>query len=151
MADHILDGPVWSALATVHARFSLGSQSARRFQSDISPLSAARDEGLESLIESANLIGSTDRIIIGQANRIICPPDTRATIMITAWQMLFEDSKPQHRRGHAVEQLGENDAPAMMARAALTKPGSSVDRTHLLGEYWGIKQGGDWSQWPANV
>ena len=151
MADHILDRPVWSALATVHARFSLGSQNARRFQSDISPLGAARDEGLESLTELGNLIRSTDGIIIGQENRIICPPDTRATTMITAWQMLFDDSKSQYRRGHAVEQLGENDAPAMMARAALTKPGSSVDRTHLLGEYWGIKQGGDWSQWPANV
>ena len=84
MADHILDRPVWSALATVHARFSPGSQNARRFQSDVGPLGAARDEGLESLTELGNVIRSTDRIIIGQANRIICPPDTRATIMITA-------------------------------------------------------------------
>jgi predicted GNAT family acetyltransferase len=41
-----------------------------------------------------------------------------------------------------MRRLGAKDAPAMMALTSLTNPGPFANRTHLLGEYWGIDQDG---------
>jgi len=142
MNDHVLDRPVWSALASVHTKFSIGSQHARRFQDDISPFGAARDESANSLAELGRLIESTGSIVLAQASPIICPPGTRATTMTLASQMLFEQSELQPRGGYSIGQLGKDDAPSMMALATLTNPGPFSARTYLLGEYWGIKDNG---------
>jgi predicted GNAT family acetyltransferase len=142
MDNHILDRPVWSSLTSVHAHFSAGSNLARRFQDDISPFAAARDESTQSLSGLAELIPATGNIMVAQANPIICPPDSRATVVTTAAQMLFCESKIQPEKYHTIEQLNKYDAPAMLALATLTKPGPFLNRTHLLGEYLGVKHDG---------
>lgn len=142
MADHDLDRPVWNALSSVHAGFSIGSAHARRFHPDVNPLGAARDESAESLTELGNLIGSAGSTVIAQAVPIVCPPGTRATMTAPASQMLFDKSEPPGLLDVPIVPLGEDDAPAMMALAALTRPGPFGPRTRELGEYWGIKDNG---------
>ena len=142
MDDHCLNRPVWNALVTEHAGFSIGSLRARCFESDISPFGAACDESAESLAELGSLTASAGRLILAQADAIICPPSASLTMMTPALQMVFDASKLAQRRGLTIRKLGPQDAPAMIALATLTKPGPFAERTYVLGEFWGIERDG---------
>ncbi len=139
MNDHILDRPNWSALTSTHAPFSAGSQYARRFENDISPFAGARDESTQSLSDLTALIPDNGQILIAQAERIISPPKTRSIFAGTAHQMIYEGIEPGPVSQHPIERLTNTNSPAMQELAALTKPGPFLQRTHLLGEFWGVK------------
>ena len=142
MDNHILDRPIWSSLNSAHAHFSVGSQCARRFECDISPFAAARDESAQSLSDLAELIPDDGQIMIAQAKPIIPPFKTRTKFTTTAFQMVHQGGSFATKNKHIVEPLTLSDGPAMLELAALTKPGPFLDRTHLLGEFWGVKKDG---------
>src|SRR5690606_14826066 len=52
------------------------------------------------------------------------------------------DLAPAKARDIAIEPLTEADAPAMLALATLTEPGPFFDKTHRLGDFFGVKQDG---------
>ncbi len=142
MNSHILDRPIWTSLNSVHAKFSFGSNLARRFPDNISPFAAAQDESAQSLLKLAELIPEGGSIFVGQANAIVCPPGTRAAMRASAAQMLFDDCEIQLENNPAIERLGNADASDMLELADLTNPGPFAEQTHLLGEYFGVKQDG---------
>ena len=142
MENHILDRPVWSALTTVHAPLALGGSRARSFQADISPFAAAIDESAESLADLAALLPSGGYIYVAQAEPIVLPEGTRAGLTGKVVQMFLQDDDLPEVKTRSIERLGEKDAPEMVALAALTKPGPFLTRTHILGEFWGVKEGG---------
>ena len=142
MQDHILDRPIWSSLTSVHAQFAVGVRNARRFQDDINPLGAARDESPQSLADLAELIPPGGHIVTAQAEPIVVPPGTHAVITATVAQMLQEGEEARPSGRHAVERLVETDAAEMLALVELTKPGPYSLRASRLGEYWGIKLDG---------
>lgn len=142
MAEHVLDRPVWSALASVHRRFAVGGERALRFESEVSPFGATCDESPQSLAELARLVAGDSPIVVVQANPVVCPDGLRISGNALAAQMVFEDFKVRPERRHLIERLGEADVPAMIALAGLTRPGPFAARTYLLGEYWGAKQDG---------
>lgn len=141
MHDHILDRPIWNSLNTLHAHFSLGTARARRFQSDVSPLAGLKDEESESLEALAELVPDGGSIVAVQATPLPCPPGIRAT-MALASQMMFDGLDVQQSEEHAIIRLDASDAEAMLALTNLTHPGPFATRTHVLGEYWGVKQDG---------
>ncbi len=142
MADAMLDRPVWSALATEHAKLSIGTPHARRFAPDISPFAATDDESPESLAELGALIAADGPVVIAQADPIVTPAGTSAASMAFAAQMLFDAPTLPEPKGLPIRRLGAQDAPAMLALATLTRPGPFAARTYLLGDYWGIEHDG---------
>lgn len=142
MSEHILDRPIWSALTTVHAPFACGQGNARRFQADISPLAGVRDESAESLAHLASLMAAGESVMVVQAPPIVCPAGIEVVQRNTLVQMLLEDSASAVVRQPHIERLGDADAPEMLALAKLTRPGPFMARTHLLGEFWGVRQEG---------
>ncbi|MCP5366529.1 MAG: GNAT family N-acetyltransferase [Hyphomicrobiales bacterium] len=142
MGEHLLDRPVWSALATVHAGFSLGTARARRFRADISPFGAVPDEDDASLDELGKLVAATGGMVLAQVPPVVCPPGARQAMAAPALQMVYDGTAQAPRPDQGIRRLGEADAPAMEALAALTRPGPFAARTVLLGEYWGIKEEG---------
>ena len=142
MDSHILDRPIWSSLTSSHANYSIGSQRARRFETDISPFAAARDESELSLSDLATIIPDNGQILIAQTEPIIIPSKTRAKLTTTAYQMVYQGSDIAPQYQHVIEPLTLSDGPNMLELAGLTKPGPFLDRTHLLGEFWGVKKQG---------
>lgn len=142
MAEHILDRPVWTSLTSSHAEFSVGAGAARRFESDISPFAAARDESPQSLGDLAELIGDDAQMLIAQAQPIIIPSGTSAQLETTAYQMIYNNAVAPPITNHAIVPLTTSDSLAMQELAALTRPGPFLQRTHLLGEFWGVKKQG---------
>lgn len=142
MDAHILDRPIWNALTTVHSQFSAGTANALRFQADISPFGATLNDSAENLEALGRLVKATGSIALGQVSPIICPPGTQTNAQHKVSQMLFAGPDLPKRNGHSVEMLGHDDAAAMFDLAKLTKPGPFAQRTHVLGEFWGIKENG---------
>lgn len=137
----MLDRPVWDSLATRHAGFALGGDRARRFAPDIGPLAGARDDSPESLAALAELVPADGTLLLLQADPIALPPSLVATATAPGVQMILDrlaDVPPDPR----IVPLTPDDAPAMLALATLTRPGPFAARTHLLGDFVGIKHDG---------
>lgn len=144
MSAHPLDRPVWDALATHHARFAVGGGRARRFAPDIGPLAAACDDQPASLVELAELVPSSGTLLLLQADPIVVPLGLVATSTAMGVQMVATELAGDGSAGGklAIERLGEDDAPQMLALATLTRPGPFAARTHTIGEFWGVKERG---------
>jgi len=135
-----LDRPVWSALATQHARFAVGGERARRFAPDIGPLAASRDDDPDSLAALAALADAGPLVLL-QADPIRLPPAVVATSTAAGVQLVLAelvDVAPDPR----IVALGADAAPAMLALATLTRPGPFAARTHELGAFYGVVDGG---------
>ena len=142
---HLLDRPVWCALAARQAGAAVGGERARRFAPEIGPLAAARDDAPESLAALAELVPVDGSLLLLQADAIVLPPSLVATTTAEGVQMVLE--VPEQLAAVAedarIAPLDDGDAAAMLALATLTRPGPFAARTHALGDFVGIEEGGE--------
>ena len=80
-------------------------------------------------------------VLVVQADPIVVPPGTVATLTAAGVQMIAEKLE-EPARDPRIEPLTVDDYPAMLELAILTKPGPFAARTPSLGEFWGIKEAG---------
>lgn len=137
---HLLDRPIWSALETRQAHYAQGDAMARRFPADVSPFVAGRD-GSRAVAEAmARLIPEADDVSLLE----VSPPEAPAGVSETrklCLQMVWERLAPVEAI-FSVDELGESDAAEMLALALLTKPGPFRARTHTMGRFVGVREGG---------
>ncbi|MEZ4429743.1 MAG: GNAT family N-acetyltransferase [Nannocystaceae bacterium] len=144
MSAHVLDRPVWTSLATEHARFALGDDRARRLAPALGPFAAARDDDPESLAALSALASVDGPLVLLQADPIALPPRLAAAMTAEGVQMIYAERVAPRAPAIDVplERLTAADAPAMVALAAMTKPGPFALRTHELGDFWGARERG---------
>ena len=142
MTAHVLDRPVWSALATRHAAFAVGGDRARRFAPDINPLAGARDDTVESLAELARLVPADGPLLLLQADAVVLPAGMVAASELPGVQMVLDRLAEVPLEPRIVALSAEADGPAMLALAKLTNPGPFSTRTPELGEFFGVVEGG---------
>lgn len=136
---HPLDKPIWSALGSRQARFAEGSDSARRFSADVSPFVAGRDGAAAQAM--AELIPAGDDVSLLE----VSPPDAPSGVNETrklCLQMVWERLPPEGGSPFDILPLGEADAAEMLELALLTKPGPFRARTHTMGRFVGVREGG---------
>lgn len=141
MDDGILERPVWHALNSLQARHAIGNAHAVRFQAGIGPLAAmhAADEaGFQALVD---LAAPGEMLAMAEHAIAAHPPGTILERQSLAVQMVAE-IWPEPFDHSAIVPLGEADAPEMRALAHLTEPGPFAERTHDLGQFWGVKANG---------
>jgi predicted GNAT family acetyltransferase len=138
---HPLDRPIWQSLTGTHAVFSLGGPLAKRFQRDVTVFATARDDSVEALAALADLVEPGEHVYVLQVPKIIIPPGLVATNTAPGVQMVASRviAAPDEE---GIADLGEADAPAMLALATLTEPGPFLPRTHRMGRFLGIKRAG---------
>lgn len=142
MDSDALDRPVWTSLSADHRPFAVGTKRAMRFDPEISSLGAIKDDSDESLAELGELVSKYGPIITGQTTPIDCPPGTRLASVMDFRQMRADTLLSPTVAEHPVECLDARNAEEMLALAQLAKPGPFSLRTHMLGEYWGIRSEG---------
>jgi ribosomal protein S18 acetylase RimI-like enzyme len=143
---HALDNVIWSALTTRQTEFADSFDNARRFQRDVTSLTAfseANSEGYESL---AGLVGPGGRT---GALFLDAPYQSRAGWELVTGAPLLEmvcENGSDRAEGvasrPAMVELGVQDSREMVELTALTKPGPFGSRTHELGVYLGIRCNG---------
>jgi predicted GNAT family acetyltransferase len=135
-----LNRAVWSALTTRQSRFSKGEARALRFEPDVSPFAATKDNSPEALAALSMLLtADEDHVYLLQAEPIFLPDELEAKT--TALGVLMTECTASQRPGPEVEiaLMTDDDIPEMVALAELTKPGPFTPRTPELGTFWGIK------------
>lgn len=141
--SHPLDQPIWSALAGRQAVFALADGGARRYAPEVGVFAAVADERPEHLAALAALVRAHGEVALLQAGAPPPAPGLGVASQADAVQMAFAGPAPAAPAiDRPIEPLTEADAPAMLALATLTRPGPFYTRTHQLGGFVGIKDGG---------
>jgi predicted GNAT family acetyltransferase len=139
---HPLDRPVWASLATTHQPLSEGTSWARRFDRQVNVFAAARDDGAQALAALADLVQPGEQVYLLQVPEIVVPPGLNAVKQAKGVQMVATRRLAGEVDLDGVAALGEADAAEMLALAQLTEPGPYLARTHRMGAFVGIREGG---------
>jgi predicted GNAT family acetyltransferase len=138
--DHPLDRPAWSALTSHQAGLALGDARARRFPLDVSPFAAGMDDAPQTIAALAALLPQGGTMGLVELHAPPPPPGVTLAQDSICLQMLWTDFPGAAEA--PVLALGDADAAEMQALAELTKPGPFLRRTHTMGRFLGIRQGG---------
>jgi predicted GNAT family acetyltransferase len=141
---HPLENVIWQALTTRQAHFAESCDSARRFVQEVTSLCAfdqPNDEGYASLARLAGS-GGTAAVFLDQPYKT--RPGWEYIAGAPLLQMVCENGHASRRSSASptIVELGAPDSPEMQELTALTKPGPFGSRTHELGHYVGIRDGG---------
>ena len=101
----------------------------------------AADDSVQSLQELARLIPPKQSLVLLQAGAAPLPEATIADMVAEGVQMVAQRLTVAPSEAPFAE-LGDDDAPEMLALATLTKPGPFLPRTHCLGRFIGIRKQG---------
>jgi predicted GNAT family acetyltransferase len=141
-AAHPLDRPIWSCLTGRQAHLTLGRPGAVRLHPQIGVFAATVDNSPESLAELAALIHEHGPVGVMTDVAAEAVPRTRIEGRLVVDQMVAERSIDPPAADVPPIPLGDPDAPEMLALATLTEPGPYFARTHRLGDYVGVREGG---------
>lgn len=140
-----LDHPVRSALAGGHRHLALGGPLAQRYPREIGPFAAVAEEAIADDSHAA-WPALAALLLPGEAVMLVTPdaprqmPGFTVTPLDPVLQMVATRLPAPATLPLSV--LGETDAEEMRALAGLTNPGPFAQRTHELGEFLGIREGG---------
>jgi ribosomal protein S18 acetylase RimI-like enzyme len=143
MNEAVLDNPIWSSLTTRHAHLALGADTghglARRYPSDIGPLSALQGPTPEAYADLATIIPNGDIAVLFLQNPATPPAGWQLIRDGALVQMICPAIPDQPSLPEPILPLHTADFPEMAALAALTEPGPFRDRTATLGGFLGIR------------
>lgn len=135
---HPLDAAIRNALTSHQQSFAVDEGAALRFRADASPLATVAAESAEDL---ATLIAQGDDVSLLEPAPPAPPPGIEETLRAECLQMTLA-ALPPNARQIAFTPLTEADASEMIALASLTRPGPFRARTHTLGRFIGVREGG---------
>jgi predicted GNAT family acetyltransferase len=138
---HPLDRAAWSALTSRQAHLALGDARARRLDPAYGLFAAAAENSPRDLEALAELVRATGPAALFEAD----PPQEVPGLAITPGAPISQyvaEAPVFAAQSFEVVDLGEADAPEMLALARLTEPGPFFARTHQLGDFVGVRLGG---------
>jgi len=144
MTGDALRDPVWNALATEHARFMIGGGRARRYPAAVVPFAAIADHSPASWAELEQLLSPREHVYISGTQPAGANGLNIGTPLHT-YQMVWPSQVPieTERDGMRILRMTAADADAMVALTTLAFPGFFRERTHEMGNYYGIRVEGE--------
>lgn len=139
MAGHILDRPVWHALAGRQSAQAEGDAQARRYAPAFGPFAALADpQGDPSALRPLMRAGP---LWLVEKTPVLAPPGAAIVKQAECLQMIAGAVPPEEATADVVD-LGDADAGEMLALALATEPGPFAAATHRLGRFVGLRDGG---------
>lgn len=136
-----LDRPVWASLT--HApHLAEGDDFARRYRRDVNLFASACDDSINSLAALHDLVREGESVFVLQVPAICVPDGLVVTRAAQGVQMLAARPIAREYGDCAVAELGEADAPEMLALTQLTEPGPFLARTRTMGRFIGARING---------
>ncbi|OLT46998.1 GNAT family N-acetyltransferase [Saccharomonospora sp. CUA-673] len=143
----VLDDPVGTSLTGTHAHLARRVGRAVTFEADVATFSSVgTDPDLQSWADLARLLGPG-----GAADLFDCPAPPPAEweqvfsldgVQLVATTSTNDDAETDGSGYSALVELGADDVPAMLDLVRRTAPGPFRPRTHELGTYLGVVEGG---------
>jgi predicted GNAT family acetyltransferase len=137
---HPLDRCVWSALQSRQRAFAVVRGKAAAFERSVAMFVAGADRSREALADMAALIPPGGQAGMVEREDWPLPPGTKLVKAATLMQMVAEPLRCAEPALPFLE-LGEADAPDMLALATLCRPGPFFEATHRLGGFIGVRDG----------
>ncbi|KEI43594.1 GNAT family N-acetyltransferase [Saccharopolyspora rectivirgula] len=136
-----LDDPVGASLRGHHAHLARRLGRVATYQPEVATFSAVTlDPGPQEWADLARLLGR-GALADMFSNPATPPPDWEPVFTIDGYQMVWCGDRPADPEDGVVE-LGADSAPEMLDLAERTRPGPFWSRTHELGTYLGVREGG---------
>jgi GNAT superfamily N-acetyltransferase len=144
--DTLLDNPIWNSLVTNHAHLARGAQAgsrlARRYPSNIGPLSAFQEPTPEAYADLAAIVPEGDIAVLFLNDPPTLPEGWQPLRGGTLIQMVCPAPPDQPHSAEPIVPLDPTDFPEMLSLATLTEPGPFRDQTASLGGFVGIRVNG---------
>jgi ribosomal protein S18 acetylase RimI-like enzyme len=140
-SEAYLDNVVWASLDGAHAKYAQRHEGALKYRPEFAPFGAAQDYSEASVSRIAAMLGAKDRLALFTTRKPELPEGleiTRDALMIQMIQSRECDPPGDPR----IVKLELDDAPSMLRLVALTEPGPFASRTNELGNFFGIREGG---------
>lgn len=141
-ASHPLDHVAWLALTGRQQHLAIRRGSALRFDPAFSFFAAIPDRSAASLADLGAMIRDYGDLAFLTPNPPTDAPGVAVTWQHKGVQMFAERLTGTSTNRHEIVLLASADAREMLELATLTEPGPFFSRTHELGEFLGIKDGG---------
>jgi len=138
--SHPLDNPIWETLTGVHARFAVGTDTAKRFAPGFSPILGFADPARPDLAALRPLCEPGEHFYVAGWNGIV-PAGWALDEETTMYRMVWVGETPSTEDCSTVVKLGPADAEQALALAIRMAPGPFGLRTIELGDYFGIFDG----------
>jgi len=138
-ATHPLDHAAWSALTGRQAHLAIVQGGARRFDPAYGVFAALAGRSPEAVIDLAGLLAAHGDVAFLQP---ASPPEGPGVGIVSqdlGVQMTAERLTPAPTPAFEMTPLTSADGPEMLALATLTAPGPFFQRTHELGDFFGVK------------
>lgn len=143
MADlHPLDRAAWSALTGRQALVGLIHGGARRYHPAYGVFAALRDRSESSLVALGALVAEHGDVALLETDPPSDAPGVAVVSQDLGVQMVAAHLTPEPAANFEMIRLCDADGPEMLALATLTEPGPFFDRTHQLGDFFGVKVDG---------
>ncbi|MDF2386005.1 GNAT family N-acetyltransferase [Nostoc ellipsosporum NOK] len=136
-----LDNPAWSALCSRQKHLARSTGLAQRYDGDYATFATVVNHSYEPLTALGALVARTGPAIVLEKDPLPPVPGTIVRKHRMGVQMVAEHPLPADP-DFAFLELGDADAPEMLALATLTEPGPFFARTHQLGRFIGIRREG---------
>lgn len=137
MSHELLDNIVWHSLSGPHARFSAGTDVARRYASGFSPIIAFANAAQPEFSALAPYCEPGEHFHCGGWSGP-AQPGWQIHADDSLHQLVWEAPIPEADDAFEAVPLGAEHVPQMLALVALTFPGPFAARTHELGDYFGV-------------
>jgi ribosomal protein S18 acetylase RimI-like enzyme len=135
-----LDNPIWHALTTEQAHLAERDGDAARFPPSVTALAGLREPGEAALAALAGLVAPGELCGLLLEAEVALPARLAFVDRAACAQMVHEGPAPES--ADRFDELGPDDAAAMLALAEATRPGPFGLRTGELGTFLGLRAGG---------
>ncbi|WP_158752378.1 GNAT family N-acetyltransferase [Acidobacterium sp. S8] len=137
-----LNHPIWYALHTNHAHFAQGSDLAKRYPADVSPLAAVKDQTPQAYSALGELLAPDEFAIFFLDAPPNVPKGWRLLKHFQMHHMICRDLPSPSKLESLIQPLHTDDVSHMQKIAEATEPGPFRTRTIEFGGYRAIRDAG---------
>lgn len=138
-SPHPLDRAVWSALSGRQSHLAITRGGARRYDPAYGVFAAVKDRSPASLADLGALVAAHGDVALLETDPPTDAPGVSVVSQDLGVQVIAERLTPAPGPSCEMIPLTDADGLEMLALATLTEPGPFFERTHQLGDFFGVK------------